>query len=279
MISTAASCGPWAVPEILEPEAARAVARLWSMNGGERLAGVWLDDARPADLYLKIGAVAVVSIRGVLLDRLPFHGCEWATGYNAIRLAVASALADPEITVIALDIDSGGGMVAGCFELCAWLRAASAVKPVAALVTNWSASAAYAIAASCQTISAPITGGVGSIGVVRMHLDMSKWLDEEGLRVSLVHAGKHKVDGHPFAPLPDDVRGEWQEGLEAFRLMFAEHVSAGRGMAVENVLATEARFYDDPVRLREALDLGLIDAIASPDDALAALVDHAATLN
>lgn len=234
----------------------------------------WLDEARPSDLYTVIDGVAVITVRGVLVDRLEYHGGEWATGYNAIRLACEMARHDPDVRVIVLDIDSGGGMVAGCFELCQWIRALD--KTTVALVTNWSASAAYALAASCRAITAPITGGVGSIGVVMMHMDMSRWLEDIGLKVTLIHAGAHKVDGNPFDALPDSVKTEWQETCEAYRRMFAEHVAAGRGIGVDQVLATEARFYEGPVQMRRALSLKLLDRIVSPDDALAALVEDAA---
>jgi ClpP class serine protease len=39
------------------------------------------------------------------------------TGYDGIRQAFLTAMEDPDISGICLDIDSPGGEVAGCFDL------------------------------------------------------------------------------------------------------------------------------------------------------------------
>ena len=42
---------------------------------------------------------------------------------------------------------------------------------------------------------------VGSIGVFAAHEDLSRALDAEGVTVSMISAGKYKVEGHPYGPL------------------------------------------------------------------------------
>jgi len=68
--------------------------------------------------YDNVGGVAVISIQGTLVQKLgslrPYSGM---TGYNGIRQAFLTAMADPEVAGICLDIDSPGGEVAGCFDL------------------------------------------------------------------------------------------------------------------------------------------------------------------
>lgn len=269
---------PVLIPEGHQPAFADAIRRVVAETD-TNAAVVRLDEARPQDLYAVAGGVGLVAVRGYLADRLSVHGSEWATGYNAIRLAVAAAQADPRVKAVALDIDSGGGMVSGCFELVDWLRASRANgKPLVAIVSDWAASAAYALACGCESISAPRTGAVGSIGVVRMHVDFSRMLEQDGIKVSLIHAGRHKVDGNPFEPLPEEVRGDWQAQLEAYRRLFAEEVARGRGLTIEAVLATEARLYEGPVGTAEAKRIGLIDGVLAPDDALAAVMSHLAAV-
>ena len=43
------------------------------------------------------------------------------------------------------------------------------------------------------------------IGVISMHVDMSKWLAKEGLHVTIMKAGARKADFNPYEKLPDDV--------------------------------------------------------------------------
>ncbi len=238
---------------------------------------IWIDDESGSRLYEVAGPVAVIGVRGGLFDYLPFHGAEWATGYNCIRLAVDAARRDPAISVIALAINSPGGLVSGCFELVEWLRDVAGEIPLFAVVDGLCASAAYAIASACTAgISAPQTAAVGSIGVYRLHMDLSKYLEKSGIVVTAVKSGKWKTSGAPFAPLGQEVEADWQATVDAYRALFAEQVAAGRALSPADVLATEARLYDGPIGIREALDLGLIDGILPPDEAFARILEQAA---
>ena len=107
---------------------------------------------------------------------------------------------------IALDIDSFGGEVAGAFDLADRIRAARAQKPVWAFVAEHACPRATRWPVQADRIMLPRTGAVGSIGVVTLHTDMSGALDQEGIAVTLIHAGQHKIDANPYRPLPEAVR-------------------------------------------------------------------------
>lgn len=257
--------------------AAVCVARL--RHGGDLPAGCARlgDHGASHRPYEVIERVAVIAVTGLLVHKLGYIGSRWATGYDALRYQLAHAFGDPEVRAICLDIDSGGGVANGCFDLVDWIAAekARAGKTVAAVCSEVAYSAAYALATAADTIAVPRTGGVGSIGVWRMHWDFSGMLAEAGVAPSLVQSGAHKTDGHPFAPLPDAVRAEWQSDVDDLRQLFATTVARHRGLSVDAVLATEARCYEGPRGTAEAVTLGLADAVLSPDQAFAALVQHA----
>jgi ClpP class serine protease len=61
----------------------------------------------------------------------------------------------------------------------------------------------------------------------------------------LIHSGRHKVDGNPYAPLPEAVQGDIQREIDVLRFLFAETVTAGRAgrLSQEAALATEAATY------------------------------------
>lgn len=241
----------------------------------DRAASVGYGDAksRPYDVQ---GPIAIIGVNGVLIDKCDWAS-SWATGYDYIRRALGEAFEDPSVQGIVLDVDSYGGLVSGCFDLCDWIFEAKqqAQKPIAAILSECAYSAAYAIASCADQIAVPRTGGVGSIGVVTMHVDYSGWLAQEGMKVTLIKAGAHKTDGNPYEPLPDDVKAEITAELEAVRTLFAETVSRNRTSAgvkldVAAVLATEARTYDGLEGTKQAVSIGLADAVASPDEAFAA---------
>mgnify|MGYP000747584119 CR=1 FL=1 len=116
----------------------------------------------------------MIPIHGSLVKRsLGMEAASGLTSYGEIAAMLDSALADPQVSGILLDIDSPGGEASGSFELARRVREVAAVKPVWAVANDAAYSAAYAIAASAQRLFVTETGGVGSIGVIALHVDQS----------------------------------------------------------------------------------------------------------
>jgi signal peptide peptidase SppA len=211
--------------------------------------------------YLVKDGIAVIEVIGTLVHRGSYIGSSsGVTSYEGLGAQVKAAVLDPSIRGIALEIDSFGGEVAGAFDLADTIRAARATKPVYAFIADHAFSAGYAIASQADRIIVPRTGAVGSIGVVVMHLDMSRRLDGDGVAVSLIHAGSHKVDGNPYEPLPPEVRNDIQIEIDAVRELFIETVSLGRGsrLNADAARATEA----DSYRGATAVAAGLADEVS-----------------
>ncbi|TCM72022.1 peptidase S49-like protein [Rhodovulum steppense] len=114
------------------------------------------------------------------------------------------------------------------FDLVDRIRAIRGSKPVWAFVAEHAFSAGYALASQADRILLPRTGALGGIGVVVLHADLSGQLDQDGVRVTLIHSGRHKVDGNPYQPLPEGVRDDIQREIDVLRFLFAETVAAGR---------------------------------------------------
>lgn len=211
--------------------------------------------------------VAIIPIHGSLINR--FGQCYgYVTGYNFIRRQRDAAMADPDVTAIVYDVNSGGGEAAGCFELADESFALRGTKPTISVVDSACYSAAYALASTSDQVVVTPTGGAGSVGVYTMHVDMSKMLEDWGLNITLIHAGEHKVDGHPYAELPEDVRADMQKSVDATYNKFVESVARNRNLSVEAVKDTQARCYSAD----GALALGLIDSVASPIEAIRAFL-------
>lgn len=224
--------------------------------------------------YEVVNGVAVIPVHGILVAKWPYPYSEYATGYDMLRLKFGQAFADPDVKAIVMDVESPGGEVSGCFDLVDWLFEAkkAAGKSVAAILTDYAYSAGYAIASAADSIAVSRTGGAGSIGVWTAHIDFSKFLDDWGVKISLIHSGDHKVDGHPYAPLPDSVRADWQAEIDDLRDLFAATVGRNRTFAGAKLdkaaaLQTEARCYSGPAGLAQAMSIGLVDAILPPETA------------
>ena len=210
--------------------------------------------------YLIVDGIAVIEIAGVLIHRGGWIGqSSGQTSYEGIAAQIEAAASDPAVRGLALEIDSFGGEVAGVFDLADRIRAIRGIKPVWAFVAEHAFSAGYALASQADRILLPRTGALGSIGVVVLHADLSGQLDQDGVRVTLIHSGRHKVDGNPYQPLPEGVRDDIQREIDVLRFLFAETVAAGRAgrLSQDAALATEAATF----RGADAVAAGLADEV------------------
>lgn len=196
--------------------------------------------------------------------------------YTSLHNRFESLFADDVSRGILVDLDSGGGEAAGLQELADWLPKASkqAGKPVWVVANTVAGSAAYwfgsAATRESKRFFAAHGSHVGSIGVYVQHVDMSKAVEKRGLVVSFVYAGEHKIDGHPFGPLPDSVRASMQDRVDKLYGDFVEAVASNRKLDTKVVRDTQARVYPP----EEAYALGLVDGIGGLGSVHAAFADH-----
>ena len=214
------------------------------------------------------GKVAVIPIHGTLVRRT--SGLEAESGlasYTGIAAQLDAALTSPEVAAILLDIDSPGGESGGVFDLADRIRAASQVKPVWAVANDMAFSAAYALASAATRVFVARTGGVGSIGVIAMHIDQSVKDAKDGVRYTAVFAGERKNDLNPHEPLSDAAHAVLKAEVDRVYELFVETVARHRGLDADAVRATEAGLFFGP----DAVATGLADAVGSLDDALTQL--------
>lgn len=211
--------------------------------------------------------VLYVPVQGLLLHNFSYALGEWATGYDYIREAVKRGCDDSEVKAIVLVIDSGGGMVSGNYDLCDLIYEKRSVKPIRAVAAEFAYSAAFNIAAATSHVTVGRTGGVGSVGVVRTHIERSKMLEQMGVTATIIRSKDGKFRGNALEPLSEATQEKWQGEVNEFHKQFVAMVARGRGMSEAAVDATDAQTF----MARQAVELGLADAIGSLDDAVSAL--------
>ena len=221
------------------------------------------------------GKVAVIPIHGTMVRRT--SGLEAESGlasYTGIAAQLDAALTSPEVAAILLDIDSPGGESGGVFDLADRIRVASQVKPVWAVANDMAFSAAYALASAATRVFVARTGGVGSIGVIAMHIDQSVKDAKDGVRYTAVFAGERKNDLNPHEPLSDAAHAVLKAEVDRVYELFVETVARHRGLDADAVRATEAGLFFGP----DAVATGLADAVGSLDDALTQLTQSLSPL-
>lgn len=224
-------------------------------------------DVGPNKPFAFSAGLAIIPIHGTLINRFGYSYSS-VTGYNFIRQQTAMAGVDPDVKGIVFDHSTFGGEGAGCFECAQDLPTLAAGKPTLAIIDPYSFSAGYAQASVADRIVMTPSGGVGSIGVVVMHISLEKALADFGIQVTFIHGGAHKVDGNMMQNLPADVQKRIQANVDHFYGVFTGHVAKYRKLDEKAVRDTEAATF----RADEALSLGLIDAVAPPIEAVRAFL-------
>ena len=267
-------------PHFVTPEAARAM--LMALDG--KLGGPLQVDAngfigdhqylvtekgRRWTGYRVSGNVGILEIRGELVNRGTWlNSNSGLISYDGLREQVRMLRADTKVKGVLLDVDCPGGEATGMSETAAEFRALADEKPVVAVANAMMCSAAYGICSGASKIVTVKMGFVGSIGCVMMHADYSKHLAQEGIKVTLIHKGAHKVDGNPYEPLPKEVREEYDAMASRYYDDFVATVASGRPALSEKAIrATEAKVYHGP----DAVAAGLADAVGTFESALADL--------
>lgn len=225
--------------------------------------------------YRVVDGVAVISAMGGLVHRTKLAAdSSLLIGYNDLAADLEDALGKADVHAIALVFDSPGGEVSGAFELAERIYAARGHKPLVAVADGMAASAAYLAASAADEVVVSATSYVGSIGVVMRHVDFSRALANDGITVSHIFAGEHKIDGNPYQPLPDAVRNALQADIEGLYQMFVQAVAKHRGLDEQAVRDTRAGVYRGvaAVAARLADRIGTVDAVVAE---LAARRNHA----
>jgi signal peptide peptidase SppA len=213
--------------------------------------------------------IALISIAGSLVRKSSWlDSLCGMTSYAKLDSQFSLAIQDPEVRGILLDVDSPGGECAGVFDLADRMYNLRGTKPVYAVANEDMFSAAYALGSTADKIFLPRTGGVGSIGVICLHLDQSGYDQKEGLKYTAIFAGDRKNDFSPHEPLSDAALSTEQSEVDRLYGMFVDLVARNRGISAETVRRTEAGLFFGA----DGVTAGLADSVGTYADAYTALV-------
>ena len=224
---------------------------------------------------------AVVNVRGPLEHHLDSQGDSYDAIVQRVTEAFAGICTDengeqedegvPEAVI--LRIDSPGGVVSGLNECVKKLRALSAAAeiPLIAYVDEMAASAAYALACSCDEVYLPKSAIAGSIGVISTMVDQSALDKAMGLRFVTITSGARKADGHPHVPISSDAVAAERGRVDKLAGQFYRIVQQARGLSPKAVQSYQAGIFLGD----EAVKAGLADGVMSWDAFIGALSDGA----
>lgn len=254
----------WAI----RPEA--MASALMSLRTDVKLSASGLWEAAKPTIQGKAGnKIAVIPVQGVLTK----DGPGWyGSNYDTIGQAVESAALNPEVKHIVLSVDSPGGEVTGLPETAALVAQAAKIKPVTAVVDGMSASAAYWLTSQANNAVLTPSGEVGSIGVRMMHMDVSKMLDDWGIKVTELYSGDFKTEWSPYKPLSEEAVANMTPRLQSTHQDFINAVQAGRGERLSQDIREQRIGEGRMFSSIDALSHGMVDSLQSSRDFFKALM-------
>lgn len=204
--------------------------------------------------------IAIISINGLMMKGDSFFG--GVTNTIRTRNSIRQAAMDPDVKAILLNIDSGGGTVAGTMELADDVKMADRIKPTFTQISDMMASAALWVGVQSRGVFSNALGETGSIGVVSVLADFSKMMEMDGIKIHVISTGPHKGAGFFGSEITEEQIAEEQSLVNQVNEFFLKAVATGRSMPIAEV----RKIADGRMFLAaKAKELGLIDGIQSLD--------------
>jgi signal peptide peptidase SppA len=208
------------------------------------------------------GTIAIIPLMGFMSYRpglfsLVFGGTSTAQFTAEIRRAGA----DTSISTIFIPSDSPGGSVDGVEEAAAAVAEAARQKRVVAIADVMAASAAYWAISNASEIVASPSARVGSIGALAIHDDLTKALEQAGIRRTFVTSSAFKAEGNEAEVLSPEARTHIQSVVNSFDAMMTSRIAGGRRVTAERVRSEYGQ--GRVVLAQDALRRGMVDRVAA----------------
>ena len=203
---------------------------------------------------------------------IDFRGDIRASGTSSLREEVSALLAVAEQSdEVLVRLENAGGLVHEHGLAASQLvRIRDRGIPLTVAVDKVAASGGYLMACVANRILAAPFAIVGSIGVLAQVPNFRRMLDERGITVEQVKAGRYKRTVSMFGEVTDEDREKLREELEEVHTLFQAMVGKYRPQLDLERVATGEYWYGS-----RALGLKLVDALGTSDDWLAQRVGEA----
>lgn len=210
--------------------------------------------------------VAVLPIKGPILKYSQFCG---PIGTKTLQSRLERWKGDDNIVAVLLDIDSGGGQVAGTAEFAEYLY--NYPKRIESYTDGVIASAAFHIASATKKITAnPHSDAIGSIGTMFKSLNLDGYFEKLGAKVNEEYASKSTKKNHAYRELkkgnPEPLI---KTELDPINESFHSQVNKYRPQINSDVFDGQ-----HTVVIEKAKELGLIDVIADKASAINSLFEQ-----
>ena len=224
------------------------------------------DRAKPYDMTRE--GIAMLWISGPTMKRA--SSLSDATSTVAIRQQLRAARKDPDVRGAMIVMDTPGGTVKGNRDLADEVAAFATVKPVYAYTEDMTASAGVSVASQAtRRFANNATAMYGAMGTYSVLVDQSAAAEKLGVKVHVIRAGEFKGMGEPGTEITESQLAEAQRVVNRLNDAYLETIARGLKRSVDSIRPlADGRIH----MAADALEMGLIDQIATFDEAYAQLL-------
>lgn len=226
--------------------------------------------AKPAPSYQAPSTIVVMSMFGVIAPRsagvsdLSFEECcsldMWSARYKQVML-------DSNVAGTITNADTPGGNVYQVPEVADLIYSLRDLKPNVCVVTGMCASAGFFLGAQFKELVCSPSAEVGSIGVLMKHRDVSKMMEELGVKDTYITSPRdgNKAEGNPFSPLLPDSIEHFNSRTDEYYDMFLGALARGRGVTGKSAKTMIDQDWGRGrmIGAAKALELGMVDRIGT----------------
>jgi protease-4 len=186
---------------------------------------------------------------------------------------IDQATQDEQVKAVVVRINSPGGGVVASREIHAALtELREAGKTLVVSMGSMAASGGYYVATPADSIYANADTFTGSLGVIITLLGYEETFDIVGLEQRIFKSGEFKDIGSPVRDITPQEEKILQDIIDQAYQGFVDVIVEGRSLPRERVVElADGRIYTG----KQALDVGLVDALGNRDDAIAAAKEMA----
>jgi len=208
--------------------------------------------------------IAVVYLQGQMAaDRAPDDPTA-AYSSDVVR-SLRKATDDSDVKAIVLRVNSPGGTPVAAEEIIDQINRTKAVKPVVVSMGDMATSAAYYVSSSADRIVADPDTFTGSIGVIWVFKNRTKYYSDEGVAYYVAKSGNFKDLGSDWRGLSDSEQKYVLSIINQSYDRFVDAVASGRNMSPDDVRRiADGRVYTGT----DAKALGLVDELGGLYDAV-----------
>lgn len=230
-----------------------------------------LSDVKKGDNAIRGGTdyVAVIRIDGAIVggprNDVLFSASGMTTS-EQIMYEMEKARKDNRAKAVLIRINSPGGSTGATQEIAEEMdKIKSAGKPIIISMGDTCASAGYWIASKGDYIFANPATLTGSIGVYMEYTNVEELMNKLGIHSEKIKSGEHKDIMSMYRPMTPEENKMIQQMVDDIYAQFINTVADGRQMDIEKVKkVADGRILTG----KQAMDLGLVDAMGNYYDAL-----------